>query len=360
MRVAIDGRSFDAPAGGVRRYVTELFGAMRTVAPEVELVSIGGEGDPIGLVRQHAASLLPTNLGWCLAGLPVGARRAGADVFHAPAYTAPLWGVHPLVVTIHDVSYARRPDWSPHPARVGAARQAFYRASARSADRILTDSAFSKSEIMAAYAIDADRIDVVPLGVGRQFRVDPATVREPFVLHVGDLHARRNLARLVDATLVLRRREARLASLRVVLVGRDLGVIDALRRQAADAGAPDALEYVGRTDDATLVRWYQRCGLLAYPSKYEGFGLPLLEAMAAGAPVVASSAASVPEVVGDAALVVPPDETAAWADAMGAVLLDPSRAADLSARGQRRASQFTWKRTAAETLDVYRRASGRR
>ena len=122
MRVAMDGRAFDSPAGGVRRYATELFAALRRVAPALDIVAIGGTAVPTNLAHAAAGASLPTNLGWCTTGLPLGARQSGFDVFHAPAYTAPLWGVRPLVVTIHDVSYARRPEWSPHPGGIGPAR----------------------------------------------------------------------------------------------------------------------------------------------------------------------------------------------------------------------------------------------
>src|SRR5260221_8687381 len=117
MRVAVDGRAFESPAGGIRRYVNELFGAMRTVVPSIDLVAIGGSASSPVMTHRAAGSVLPTNLGWCLAGLPIAAGRESFDVFHAPAYTAPLWGARPLVLTIHDVSDARPPEWAPHPGR---------------------------------------------------------------------------------------------------------------------------------------------------------------------------------------------------------------------------------------------------
>jgi glycosyltransferase involved in cell wall biosynthesis len=357
MRIAIDGRAFDAPAGGVRRYVNELFAAMRTVAPSTGLLAIGGSGVPPGIEHRRAAPSLPTNLGWCLSGLPMAARRERFDVFHAPAYTAPLWGVGPLVLTIHDVSYARRPDWSPHPRGVGAARQWFYRASAQRATRVITDSSFSRTEIIAAYAIDDDRIDVVPLGVNRAFRPDPSTARERCVLHVGDLHIRRNLEMLLDVVMELARQDARLSGLRLVLAGRDLGVLESLRARAVAGGAPDRLHYIGQPTDEELVRWYQRAGVLAYPSRYEGFGLPVLEALASGTPVVASNAASVPEVAGDAAILLPPDDPRQWLDALRSVLVDPSRARELTDRAVARAGRFTWEHTAELTIAAYTRAA---
>src|SRR5262249_9084730 len=135
---------------------------------------------------------------------------SGIDVFHAPAYQAPLWGVHPLVLTIHDVSYARHPEW--HPYKNDPFRRAFYRQSARGADRILTDSDFSRSEIIAAYDIPAERISVVPLAASPLFTPAPhnptrlpAGVRQPYALHVGDLHVRRNLKTALQAILSVRR-----------------------------------------------------------------------------------------------------------------------------------------------------------
>jgi glycosyltransferase involved in cell wall biosynthesis len=299
-----------------------------------------------------AHALLPTNLGWNLTALPLAVRRRPYDVFHAPAYGAPICGVRPLVVTVHDVSYARRPEWYPHHS--DPIRRSFYRASARRADRIVTDSSFSRDEIVAAFDIDPARIDVVPLGVGPPFSPDTRVAREMFVLHVGDLHARRNLSMLLDAVLALRRTDSRCARLRMVLAGADRGMLQSLQCQAA--GAREALVYIGRPGDVELVDLYRRAAVFAYPSRYEGFGLPLLEAMACETPVVAANAASVPEVVGSAAILLPVDDGAAWRDALAAVLTDASLAADLAVRGRLRARQFTWDRTALETLTCYGKA----
>jgi len=306
---------------------------------------------PAGVQLVATGASLPTNLGWSLAGLPLAARRVAHDVFHAPAYTAPLWGVRRLVVTIHDVSYARRPEWYPHGNDF--VRRAFYRSCARRADRILTDSLFSRDEIVAAYAIDPARIDVVSLGAGAEFSHDSTVAREPFVLHVGDLHPRRNLSMLLDAVLDLRRYDPACARVRLVLAGADRGLLADLRRRAS--AAPDALDYVGRPDDEALVGWYRRAAVFAYPSRYEGFGLPLLEAMACGTPIIAAAAGSLPEIVGDAAPLLPSDDAGAWRDAIHALLTDSARGEDQSARGLQRAKTFTWARTARETLACYQR-----
>jgi len=358
LRIAIDGRAFASPAGGVRRYITELTRALTRLDATVELMALGipdGAACPPEVRRVPAAPSLPTNVGWCLSGLPLTCRRAAFDVFHAPAYTAPLWGTGPLVLTIHDVSYARHPEWYPH-AR-DPLRRAFYRASARHASRLITDSDFSRGEIHAAYGIPHERIDAIPLAAAGVFTPDATVRRGTSVLHVGDLHARRNLPALLDAVLALRRDDPRCAGAVLVLAGRDRGVLASLRAQAAHAGSPAALEYVGTPDDAALVGLYRSAGAFVYPSRYEGFGLPVLEAMACGAPVVASAAGAVPEVVGPAAIVVDPDDARGWVDAMRVLLSRPDLARERGEASLRRAAQFSWSRTAAATLDVYRRAA---
>jgi glycosyltransferase involved in cell wall biosynthesis len=361
LRIAVDGRAFRSPAGGVRRYVTELLRAVHAIEPDVRIVAVGAAGAdaaalPPGVLGVPAGLSLPTNLGWCAFGLPLAARRAAFDVFHAPAYTAPLWGIHPLVLTIHDVAYARRPEWYPHTA--GPIRQRFYRASAVAADRIITDSCFSRDEIVAAYGLQPDRIHVVPLGAAPAFTPDDRIAREPFVLHVGDLHPRRNVAMLLDAVLHIRASSSRHAELRLVLAGADRGALAGIRDRASQAGATAAVDYVGRPDDDALASLYRRAAVFAYPSRYEGFGLPVLEAMACGAPVVVSSAGAVPEVAGDAGPHLDPDDGGAWRAAIERLLDDPASARAASARGLSRAGMFSWEKTARETLAVYRLAKG--
>jgi alpha-1,3-rhamnosyl/mannosyltransferase len=359
----VDARAFASPAGGVRRYVWELYRAMREVDPSVDVVAIGAPPDaplPEGLSRRGALSF-PTNLGWMAASLPLAVRGAGLDVFHAPAYTAPLWGVHPQLLTIHDVSYERRPQWNAY--RNDRVRRAFYRRGALAADRIVTDSAFSKSEITAAYQIGGDRIDVVPLAPAALFTpgaFDPAAsprgVRQPYALHVGDIHVRRNLETALDAVLQIRRLPHRVS---LVCVGVDRGEGVTLAARARQASDPEALLLAGAVDDASLVNLYRGASLLVYPSRYEGFGLPILEAMQCGIPVAGANAASIPELMEDAGVLLPVDDVEAWAAAILSILEDPAMAARLSAAAVRQAAKFTWQRTARETLRLLRGLAGR-
>ena len=360
LRIGFDGRALVSPAAGMRRYSRELFGALSGI-DGLTVVAVGAPAAadvPSRVERSRGVVSLPTNAGWMLTGLPRAARRARVDLFHAPSYTAPVGGPRPLVLTIHDVSYERHPEWYPY--RRDPLRRAFYRYSARSADRILTDSDFSKREIIAAYGIAEDAIDVVPLAAAPIFRPGPplplpAQIVSPFVLHVGDLHPRRNLAMLVRAVAVVRRRVPALRDLAVVLVGVDRGSGKELRRiAAAEPGDTPLVQLAGTPREEELLALYRSAAALAYPSRYEGFGLPLLEAMACGTPVIAARTSSIPEVTGDAAILLDPGDEAGWSAEIERVLDDTPHAARLREIGSRRAALFSWRRTAEETARVYR------
>jgi glycosyltransferase involved in cell wall biosynthesis len=360
LRVGIDGRVFSSPAAGVRRYVHALVPALRALNAPLDLVVLGGSARDVPEGLEHVAEPRhpPTNLGWTLVGLPLAARRARVKLLHAPAYTAPVGIRTPVVVTIHDVSYERHPEWYPY--RRDRLRRAFYRASARSASRVVTDSEFSASEIHAAYGIARDRIVVVPLGVVPRFAPGEAAgsdVPSPFVLHVGDLHPRRNLTVVLDAVVALRRRGGAAAGLTLAVAGIDRGLVPQLHAQAAAAGLPDALTVLGVVSDARLDALYRDAAALVYPSLYEGFGLPVLEAMARGTPVVAARASSVPEVLGDAGVLLDPGDTSGWIASLDAIIGHPARRTALAQAGRARAASFTWERTARETYEVYRSAA---
>lgn len=370
-RIGVDGRAFGSPAGGVRRYVDEVYRRLAAM-PDVEVIVVGAEPSndlPPGVARRPAARF-PTNLGWTALSLPLSARGASLDVFHAPAYTAPLWGVHPQAVTIHDVSYERVPEWNAY--KDDRARRWFYRRAALAADRVITDSEFSRGEIAAAYGIDRARIDVVALAAAAIFTpapfdpsLVPAGVRQPYVLHVGDLQVRRNLTTALAAVLRLRKAARKAepvdpirANVSLVCSGVDRGIGVNLRVQAGAAGDIDALALTGTVTDDVLVNLYRGASALVYPSRYEGFGLPLLEAMQCGVPVVAANAASLPEVVGNAGPLVEPLDVAGWEAALDAILQSPSLATERRAASLARAAEFSWDRTARETLAVLRACAG--
>jgi glycosyltransferase involved in cell wall biosynthesis len=368
LRIGFDGRALTSPAAGVRRYARELLDALAALGEPIELVILGGSSSaraPADAERIAESWHPPTNVGWSLVGLPRAVRRGDVDLLHAPAYTAPFWSTVPVVLTIHDVSYARHPAWFPY--RRDALRRAFYRRCALGATMVITDSEFSAAEIQAAYGIDRHRIVVVPLGVDRSFTTIggaepaqlPAGIRGPYLLHVGDLHERRNLTMMVAAVLDARRTES-LSALRLMLAGVDRGVGEAVAAVAANAGMPDAVVQLGSVQEDVLRALYRSALALVYPSLYEGFGLPLLEAMACGTPVLASRAASIPEVVGDGGLLLDPHDRAEWTAAIVRLAGDETLRGTLRASGLARAATFTWQRTARQTLDVYRQVTALR
>lgn len=363
LRVGIDGRAWTSPAAGVRRYVTSLVPALLELGEPLEIVALGGDERQLPKQIAHVAEPPhpPTNLGWSAVGLPWAASSARVDVIHAPAYTAPLRSRIPTVVTIHDVSYERHPEWYPY--RRDWLRRAFYRRSARAAAHVITDSEFSAQEIAAAYGLARQRITVAPLGVSHAFvpkapgiRSElPAGLHDTFLLHVGDVHERRNLAVVVRA-LIAARLGGEDAPISLVLAGIDRGVSDDLRRIAADASLPELVVSLGPVTEACLIALYREAAALVYPSRYEGFGLPVLEAMACGTPVIASRAASIPEVLGDAGILLDPDDMPGWSTAIAQVLRDKALRTRLRASGLARAAEFTWARTARLTLAAYRGA----
>lgn len=368
LRVGIDGRSFSSPAPGIRRYVEGLVPALLELDEAPDVVALGGQAEavPKFLTRIAERPHPPTNAGWTLVGLPVAAVEAKLDVLHAPAYTAPFWSPAPVVLTIHDVSYERNPAWYPY--RRDWLRRAFYRRSALAADQVIACSKFSASEIADTYKLPAECVTVVPLGVAPAFGSPaperravelPTAVATPFLLHVGDLHERRNLTVAVDAVLAARTHFGILPALSLVLVGTDRGVADELKAVANAAGAPEAVVHLGTVEETVLHALYRRAAALVYPSRYEGFGLPLIEAMASGTAVIASRAASIPELTGDAAILLDPDDTEGWADAVIRVVQDADLREQMRRRGVAQAALFTWGHTARATLQVYRKAAGR-
>jgi glycosyltransferase involved in cell wall biosynthesis len=367
LRVGIDGRAFSSPASGIRRYVEGLVPALLALEDAPTIIALGGQPDavPPALERVTERSHPPTNAGWTLVGLPRAAAEARVDVVHAPAYTAPFWSPAPVVLTVHDISYERNPEWYPY--RRDFLRRSFYRWSARRAAHVLTDSWFSASEIAEMYGLPATRVTVVPLGVSGRFASTdglpcelPAAVTTPFLLHVGDIHERRNLSVAVTAVLEGRRRFGLLPALSLVLAGTDRGAGDALCALAAEAGAPDAVVLLGRVEEPALHALYRCATALMYPSRYEGFGFPVLEAMASGTPVIASRAASIPELTGDAAVLLDPDDERGWTEAVIRIATDDDMRRDLATRGVARARLFTWGRTARATMDVYLKVAKRR
>jgi len=227
---------------------------------------------------------------------------------------------------------------------------------------IVTDSDFSRREIAAAYDLGAHHIRVVPLGVGSPFLTTtpprpPANIKPPYVLHVGDLHVRRNLRTLVRALARLSSVSSHITPPQLVLAGADRG--ERVHIEAEAQRANISLQFAGTPDDDALASLYAGAAAFVYPSRYEGFGLPLLEAMACGAPVIGARAGAIPEVIGDAGMLVNPDDEAEMAVLIGRLMTDTDFADGLRRAGRTRAMEYTWERTARQTTAAYEEAMSR-
>jgi glycosyltransferase involved in cell wall biosynthesis len=288
-------------------------------------------------------------------GIPRAVRRNRSDVLHVSYVAPPLVGC-PTVVTVHDLSYLAYPQSLSTRARF--ILSALVPLSIRRAARVIAVSRFTRDDLVKRYGIAPEKISVIHEAAGPQFRVLddassqrlPERITEPFVLAVGNLEPRKNLARLVEAFAAVAREPGSTA--RLVLVGKSKGEAAALEQLVERNGLRDRVVFTGFVEEAQLVLLYNRAALFIYPSLYEGFGLPPLEAMACGCPVVASKVTAMPEVLGDAAFLVDPTSTRDLAEAMRDVLFGRDQR-ELRARGLRQAARYSWTKAAEQTREVY-------
>jgi glycosyltransferase involved in cell wall biosynthesis len=354
IRVALDVTPELIASTGVARYSRELRRALEgrddcRVAP----FALGRRSQPVpDGVRHHAVPLRVVHHTWRAIGLPRAEQLAGpVDLVHSLDLVPPPTR-RPLVVTVHDTVTSELPDLHGH--RAGVLRERQLRVLER-ADAILAVSA-STAKSLLDRGVDADRVHVTPNGLTRLPPPGPSPVPGTgFLLMVGTLEPRKGHDLLLRALA-----RARLDSTRVVFAGPTHGRADELRALATRLGIERRLTILGHVDDAVLARLYQDAGALCMPSLAEGFGLPVLEALAAGVPVIASRVPAIREVAEDAALLVSPGDVDAFAGALERVLVDGELRARLRMRGRERAASFSWEATAEATVQAYRSALHRR
>jgi glycosyltransferase involved in cell wall biosynthesis len=296
--------------------------------------------------------------------VPLAARRLRADLFHAPHYVLPPFVPGPTVVTIHDCIHLRFPENLPSRAAWVYAHT-MIRIAARKAGRIITVSETSKRDVVHYTGVRPEKVVVIPNGLGARFTTAPDDdaldrVRQrfdlshPFVLYVGNIKPHKNLERLIEAFALAR--VGGPDDLRLVVIGDEISKYPGLRQSVHRHRLDKYVRFFGFQPAATLVAFYRLARAFVFPSLYEGFGLPPLEAMANLTPVVTSNLSSMPEVVGDAAVLVDPYDSQSIADGIRRVVTDEGLRQQLIARGRLRVQQFSWRKAAARTLDVYREA----
>ncbi len=370
MKVAfhVDQLWFSAP-GGIGTYVRELTPALVRQDPSLELVLFRSAWKTAGptWLRDFSVEEVPGTIRslyprWDLtARPPLPESLARADVLHATSHAAipPAADQQKLVVTVHDLAFEHLPGLFPRQWRW--LFKAGLRAAVRRADAILTPSRNTAEDLLSRTKVDPSKLHVVPLAasldVGREDPdavLDRLKVRRPYVLFVGTLEPRKNLVRLVRA---YRRVAAAGLPHALVMAGPMGWRHEALLREIALQG-PGEIVLTGALSTGDLDAVYRGADAFVYVALYEGFGLPVLEAMARGVPTVASTAASIPEVAGEAALGVDARSVRDIARALRDVLTDSGLAGKLSLRGRARSELFSWDETARGTLSVYERVTG--
>jgi glycosyltransferase involved in cell wall biosynthesis len=331
VRVGIDVSPLALTRAGTARHIRSLLEVLED-EPGLELrrYAFGGSSRALVPVR---------DLGWYFAALPAKARRDGVNVLHCPTHRAPLRSTVPLVVTFHDLAVLRYPEtfnpWTRTYSRLALPRVA------EAARRLIAVSEFTKRELLELLGVPELKVRVIPNAVGAPFQERGAAAAGDYMLAVSTLEPRKNLPRLVEAF-----RRAGLNGLKLFVVG-------APGWGGVRIGG-DGVRWLGEVQDDELARLYRGARCVAYVSLYEGFGLPVLEAMACGAPVVAARNEAAEEVAGGAAVLVDPLDPEAIA---GGIAEAVDRREELRERGLERARAFDWHEVARATAEVYREAA---
>jgi glycosyltransferase involved in cell wall biosynthesis len=364
MRFAVDAHAIGRHLTGNEVYVRNLLNAFGASGGECEFVAYVSEDTarewiPPGIQIRPISGNPFMRLGYDLARR---VREDRPDLLHVQ-YTAPVGCRVPVVVSVHDVSFLEHPEYFPW----ARARQLQWtvRRTVRRAAKVLTGTEFSRKSILKVYGdLDEDKVVVVPNAAAPEFRPLPreaatAAVRDrfkiptPFLLSVGDLQPRKNQIGLIRAFARLVRAYPQLKH-RLVLAGKETWFAGRVREAARESGVEDRIHFAGFVSDQDLLQLYNACDTFVFPSFYEGFGLPALEAMACGRAVVCSNATALPEVVDGAAIVFDPYNADEIVRAIADLLLDAELRARMERLGLQRAAQFSWQRTAERTLNVFR------
>jgi glycosyltransferase involved in cell wall biosynthesis len=364
VRIAIDARKLHD--FGIGTYIRNVLRQLARLDNQTEFILLCRPEDAAALsaLGDNFRTAAETAGNYSIAEqlkIPLALRREGVTLFHAPHYVLPPLVPCRSVVTIHDCIHLMFPQYLPNRFAFGYARASIALA-ARRATRVLTVSESSKRDILRFVDADPNKIDVIYNAYDERFAVEPreedvVRVRErfqlhdEFVLYAGNVKPHKNLERLIEAFSLVRKRG--LDHLKLVLIGDEISKYAALRRAVHRHQLHKYVRFLGYVPEETLAVMYRLAGVFVFPSLYEGFGLPPLEAMASGTPVVTSNVSSLPEVAGDAAVLVDPYDPSAIADGIYRVLTDEALRRSMRQKGIDRARQFSWEQSVRRVHDIY-------
>ena len=364
MRIGIDARKLHD--FGIGTYIRNLLRHLGRLDRQTEFVILcrSEDRETLAATGQNFRAVPESAANYSVAEqvrIPLALRREGVTLFHAPHYVLPPLVRCRSVVTIHDCIHLMFPQYLPNRLALAYARTSINLA-ARRATRVMTVSESSKRDILRFVDVEPDRIDVIYNAYDERFEIEPCEedvvrVREryqlhdEFVLYAGNVKPHKNLERLIEAFNLLRARG--FDHLKLVLIGDEISKYAALRRAVHRHQLHKYVRFLGYMPHETLAVMYRLAGVFVFPSLYEGFGLPPLEAMASGTPVVTSNVSSLPEVAADAAILVDPYDPSAIADGIERVLGDEGLRADLRRRGLARARQFSWEQSVRRVREIY-------
>jgi glycosyltransferase involved in cell wall biosynthesis len=369
VRIAIDARKLHD--FGIGTYVRNLLRQLARIDPDTEYILLCRPAD-MGVERQLgenfravAVTARPYSLAEQVA-VPYAVHGLGVDAFHTPHYVlSPLMDV-PSVVTIHDCIHLMFPQYLPNRFAYLYARAFLWTAAHRSA-RVLTVSEASKRDILRFYKIPDSKVEVIYNAIDERFGVPPPDdevrrVREryqldrEFVLYAGNIKPHKNLDRLIEAFHQLR--SEGFDQLTLLIIGDEISRYPTLRRAVHRFKLHKHVRFLGFVPDQTLAVLYRLASVFVFPSLYEGFGLPPLEAMASGTPVVTSNVSSLPEVADEAAVLIDPYDPAAIADGIRQVLTNPALRASLIEKGFERVRGYSWERSVRRIRAIYGEVAG--
>jgi len=369
MRFSVDAHAIGQHLTGNETYIRNLLHGFAALDHDADFVTYisrqpSSEDLPDRFIKRPVSANPFLRLG---VDIPRRLRKDRPDLLHVQ-YTAPVFCSTPIVVSVHDVSFLEHPEYFTSFRSLQL--RCTVRHTVRAAARVLTVTEFSKRSILNAYGLPDEKIAVLPNGVSGDFRPIAREVasrslrisREiaaPFILTVGDLQPRKNHLGLIRAFEELIAAHPHLPH-HLVVVGKETWHSPAILAAARKSSASSRIHFTGFVSDQELRQLYAACELFVYPSFYEGFGLPILEAMASGRAVACSNTSGMPEVADSAALLFDPHSVADMVLAMRDLLLNPELRMRMERLGTQRAAMFSWDRTAARTLDLYYEVAGSR